>query len=72
VRPEEVSGSSGGGERGGEEARGAQADAATARAQADHRLVRRHGCSAAPVENRLPSRGRIRARVRMESKILVS
>jgi hypothetical protein len=50
VRPEEVSGASGGGERGGEEARAEKADAA-ARAQADHRLVRRHGC------NRVPSGG---------------
>ena len=57
MRPEEVSSSGGGGgERGWEEAGGAQADAAAARAQADHRLVRRHGCAAAPVENRQPSR----------------
>jgi hypothetical protein len=66
VRPEEVFGSGCGGECGGEEARCAQADAAAARAQTDHRLVRRH----APIENRQAGLGRIpNARHWTESKL---
>jgi hypothetical protein len=45
MRPEEVAGAGGGdGERGGEEAATAGSAAAAAGAQADHRLVSRHGC----------------------------
>ena len=45
MRPEEVAGAGGGGrEGGGEEAAGAGSAAAAAGAQADHRLVSRHGC----------------------------